>query len=197
MSEKLLPMPYQQFEDTINTIKSSPKEATFLGQGAESTVWKFTLENEEFVAKFANTLSVRGRPRDTVGATESKIKAGVRGLGIRGLEQIRAASPQDGVAIYAYVDGYPLSAFTSQDMPTISPDNIEAFDETIRRASDTQIEIDGLNKNGGNVIYSPKAGLTIIDYWASERPISYELNRKFAYRALGPIALRLANTIER
>jgi hypothetical protein len=162
---------YSEFAPIVASIKAGDSSARFLGSGAESSVWHSTVNGTEYVIKLINTLSARGKPRDTLRATEGKINAGIRGLGIRGLEQLQAASLDDRATVHEYAQGIPVSSMTEADAEMISDKHIADLYETILSATEAGIEFDGWNSEGDNAFFSPDSGFTLIDYWATERKI--------------------------
>lgn len=190
MSIELLPQPFDKFKESVERIKSRETDAQFLGRGAESNVWKVGEGESAYVVKLMNERSVRDRPRNTVSAAEGKVEAGLSGLGVVGLEQIIAASPTDGAVIYQYVEGTTAGNLSYEQVSKITQKQISSLCKTVEIASQRNIEIDGWNDSGGNIIYNPREGFTLIDYWQANRLITFELNRKFVLNSLGRTALR-------
>ncbi len=190
MSERYFERSYSEFEPLVREIKTGTSTAEFIGDGAESSVWRVALDGISYAVKCTNVYSSRGRRRDVQRATEAKIEAGLRGVGIPGLEQICTASVEDGVVVYDFVNGTVLSKATEADMSKVTSEHITAFQETVFLATEARIEIDGWNSKGGNAFFSPQEGFTLIDYVAREN-ITYKDNLTFAIRSLGQAGLGL------
>lgn len=189
--EKLM-SDYGRFESTVTAIRSGASSAQLLGKGAEATVWGANVDNEPYAIKFMNEYSIRGRKRDTAGAARSKAEIAIRGSGIRGLEQIRAVSPEDGVAIYEYAKGKVVSELTSDDIENITDKQVVALCQTVELATEAGIMFDGWNREGDNAFYCPERGFTFIDYWALNSTIGAEKNMRFAMYSLGAAGIVLA-----
>lgn len=183
--EKLM-KEYGTFEPVVAALKEQRPLANYLGEGAQWNVWYAEVGGEPFAVKLANKLSIRGRQRDTVSAVESVATLAQRAVGIVGLEQIRAASPQDGAAIFEYVDGTLAADMSNAN--SVSDEAVAELVETVKRATSAGIEMDGWNSDGGNAFYSEKAGFTLIDYLPlpNER-VTWAMNLKYTLRSLGRI----------
>jgi predicted Ser/Thr protein kinase len=190
MIKEILPWPYDVFEPIVADIKAGTSSAEFLGSGSESSVWRATIEGSDYAIKFAREYSPRGRRRDTRKAVEGNVAAGLRGLGILGLEQLRTASPEDGVTIYDYASGTKIAEMTDEAIKAIAPAHVTALAETVAAATKAGIELDGWNDEGGNAFFCPLKGFTLIDYWSTEN-ISLEDNKKYAMRSLGRVGVEL------
>lgn len=188
---------YPQFDSVVTAIKAGDdNQAEFLGAGAESTVWRVTSNGIDYVVKVAQELSIRGRQRDTLRATQDKINTNMRGLGIKGLEQICAASLRDRVVVCEYVRGITTDTITASDMDLISDTHVDELLETITHASKAGILFDGWNNMGGNAIFNPEDGFTLIDYQSIDGDVSVRKNISFALKSLGAVGVMLANRIE-
>lgn len=191
MTTNLLPKSYEDFKPTVDDIKSGSIEVTYLGGGSESQVFKALIDNTLYAVKFANPYTVLDRRRNTARATQRKIDAGVRGLDVDGLEQIQAASTDDGVAIYNLVKGTTIRSMTVDDLSQITEKQIQSLCETIKTAAAAGIEFDPWNQDGTNVLYSPDTGFVLIDYFIEYTQKSPEENIKNGYKSLGSTALDL------
>lgn len=191
-----LPKTYEEFRPFVAGIKAGEGDAEFVGSGAESSVWRIARDDSDYVVKLANEYSVRGRRRNTIGATEQKIVSGLRGQGIAGLEQLQAASPEEGALIYDYANGTTLSKMTDQDINNVTQGQVSDLWRTVLSATEAGIEFDWMNSGGDNVIFNSESGFTLIDYWSASRKISMEENRKRVIKSLGPAGLKLADVFD-
>ncbi len=116
----------------------------------------------------------------------------MRGLNISGLEQIQSASAEDTVAIYTLIDGKTVRSMTDTDMESISDSLMATFFEVVDTAVELGIQFDPWNQDGSNVMYSPEAGFTLIDYFVDYTRTTKEQDRLNGYRSLGSQAVKLA-----
>lgn len=191
MSINYLPRSYDDFGPAVADIKAGTTTADFLGKGAESAVWRVPLNDSLYAVKIANEVNSRGRKRDTLRATQAKIAVGQKGLGISGLEQVQAGSPEEGVVIYEYVDGVKLSAISDEASDRITRKHIESLWKTVRAATQAGIEFDGWNSSGDNAFFSQETGFTLIDYWQAGPNLQFENNWLYAVRSLGSVGLKI------
>ncbi|GEM_PF-2740541 len=183
---------YEPFNNAVAAIMSENTDAEYIGGGAESRVWRVSIDGSSYAVKIAREVSLRGRPRDKERAVRESAQTAARALGIRGLEQIRAVSVENAVAVYDFAPGTSLDRMCAGDMLSISNEQLDALTETIRRATDVGIEFDGWNISGANAFYDREAGFTLIDYRAATRKISERTNTKFALRSLGAAGIYCA-----
>lgn len=182
---------YREFEFVKEEIEAG--EGEYIGEGSESTVWRVNRESGTYAVKVINPLSLspRGRPRSVPLVAKMKVEAGIRGQGVEGLEQIRAASLEDGVVIWDYAQG--IKEF---DAATIPDSQIGALMATICTATSLGLQFDGCNRSGGNAIYSPDRGFTLIDYDVTvDNRLSVKENTKYALRSLGAAGVVLAGKL--
>lgn len=191
-----LPKSYDGFRPFVVDIKTGNSDAEFVGCGAESSVWRITLDDFDYVIKTANEYSARGRLRDTIRATEQKIVAGLKGQGISGLEQIQAGSPEDSVVIYNYVNGINASRMSDEDIGNVTQDQVSALRRSVSTATQAGIEFDWMNSGGDNVIFNSISGFTLIDYWSASREVSMEGNKRCVIKSLGPAGMKLAGVFD-
>lgn len=188
-----LPQPYEKFESTVEDIRTGAKQVRFLGGGSESEVFEAEVDGQFYAVKFARRYTRLDRPRNTAAATQRKVDAGLRGLGVSGLEQIQTASAERGVAIYDRVDGTTVKTLSEADLTFVTKTQMESFFETVDTAVEMGIEFDPWNRDGTNVLYSPRNGFTLIDYFVDYAQTTKEESRLNGYRALGAQAIKLSN----
>lgn len=193
MENPKLPQPYEKFESTIEDIRTGAKQVRYLGGGSESTVYEAEVDERLYAAKFAVQWTRLDRPRNTAAATQRKIDAGLRGLGVTGLEQIQSASTERGVAIYDLVNGITVRSMSDIDFESVTESQMTSFFEVVDSAVELGIEFDPWNQDGTNVMYSPESGFTLIDYFVEYARTTREENRINGYRTLGFQAMKLAS----
>ena len=73
---------YERFADAARSIKVGDGTGIYLGEGSESQAWLINDEGRQYVLKFANTLSPRGRQRNIAAAINNVIFVGAKAEGI-------------------------------------------------------------------------------------------------------------------
>ena len=114
---------------------------------------------------------------------------GAKAEGISGLEQLRAVSPADGVAVYDFIPGQTVDRIIADD---VSGEQVSALLKTITEATNAGIKFDGWNITRSNGIYNPATGFTLLDFWPAPGGLTLEKNTKYALRSLGAVGLVLA-----
>ncbi len=192
MEKTTMPQPYEKFETTIENIKRGALQVRYLGGGSESSVYETEVDGRLYAVKFAVKWTRLDRPRNTIRATQRKIDAGLRGLGMVGLEQIESASAEAGAAIYDLVDGKTVSSMTEEELALVTDAQMVSFFETVDAAVELGIEFDPWNQDGSNVMFSSEEGFTLIDYFVDYTQTDKEESRLNGYRSLGSQAVKLA-----
>lgn len=193
MLENTLPRNYDNFKQAVADIKTGVTEVRYLGGGSESQVFELTLDELGYAVKFANRYTVLGRPRNTVRATQRKIDAGLRGFRLDGLEQIQAASVEDGVAIFKLIEGQTVKSMTDEELQRVTATQMSSLYDTIDRAVKVGIEFDPWNQDGSNAIYNIDTGFTLIDYFVDYANTSPSESRVNGFKSLGSAALKLVD----
>jgi hypothetical protein len=185
-----LPNQYSEFKQVVDEIRTGSVQVRYLGGGAESEVYEAILDDKKYAVKFANKYTRLDRPRNTERATQRKIDAGLRGLGVQGLEQIKAASTEEGVAIFELIEGTTVQSMDDTAIANVSSREFQMFCETINQAVELGIEFDPWNQDGSNVVYTPNVGFTAIDYFVNYAKTSPDDNRVNGLLALGSAAMK-------
>lgn len=191
MSGESLPKEYTEFESAVNDIKTGAVQVEYLGGGSESRVFKLVIESEAYAVKFAKKWTSLDRPRNIVAATQRKIDAGIRGLGVDGLEQIEAASTENGVSIFDIAMGVTASTMTNEEVDGVTEAEVQRLINTINTAAELGIEFDPWNQDGSNALYLPGVGFTLIDYFVDYAKTTAEQSRDNGFKALGEVAVKL------
>lgn len=156
---------YEVFRRPVESIRADANEYEYIGGGAESRVWKVSVDDDEYAVKIPTGISFRGRPQNTASVVKGRAELALRAVGVIGLEQIYAASPDDGASAYKYVQGISVSEMKQEDADTIPDDQLARLLETVEAATELGIVFDSLNTSGTNAFYCTDAGFTLIDYW--------------------------------
>lgn len=188
MSEIIKSDDYGQFKAVADNLGDNQ----FIGEGAESKVWRTCIAGEDYVIKIAkeNVVNVRGKVKDRALMTQSRIESGQKALGILGLEQFVAGSIEDKVVVFRFVDGIRLTNFRERDVDSVTNQQRQNLKQTILNATDAGLVFDSRNQSGANAFYSIQDGFTLIDYEQAWRPVTYRENWAYAMRSLGPVALQ-------
>ena len=192
MEKIIMPQPYEKFESIVENIRTGAVQVSYLGGGSESRVYKAEVDERLYAVKFAVQWTPLDRPRNTARATQRKIDAGLRGLGVTGLEQIESASTDAGVAVYNLVNGKTVSSMTEEELASVTSIQMASFFETVDTAVELGIEFDPWNQDGSNVMYTPEEGFTLIDYFVEYTQTTKEESRLNGYKSLGSQAVKLA-----
>lgn len=94
---------------------------------------------------------------------ESRLPALVHGLGRKGLEQLVAYSPEDGVLVTKRQPGRPISAIGLDEVAAMTKMQFTDLALAIDFAARARIEVNSPSK----ILYSPVEGFTIVDYTPS------------------------------
>jgi len=184
---------YVRFAEIVNTIKKGSGPALYVGSGSESQVWRIEEQERLYAVKIANSLSIRGRRRDTAKVVMNAIMIGERANGIAGLEQLCAASPETGATIYDFASGQSVTALDEAfARNNVTDEQIDTLIDTVAAATEAGLMIDGLNDSGANAFYDDEAGFTLIDFRAANENLTFKQNMKYALRSLGRVGLVLA-----
>lgn len=191
-----LPYKYDEFKETVDGLRSGEVEAKYIGSGSESNVFEVTIDGNKYAVKFANKLTTLGRTRNTGQATQRKIDAGLRGLGMAGLEQIQAASIEEGVSIFKLIDGMMAKTMTDDAVEQVSRLDFQNFCNTVNQAAEVGIEFDPWNQDGSNVLYNPNTGFTLLDYFVGYARTAPEDSKVNGLLSLGPAAMKLVDIFD-
>ncbi len=189
MFEKDTLLQYEQFMPVVRDIENT---AQFIGEGAESRVYKVQLPFGNYAIKITkeNARNFRDRIMDRGLMTKKKIDSGLKGLGINGLEQFATGSIEDYAAIYQFADGIQLNRIENSYVDLVNSEQKRKLNQTIAEATEAGLAFDKANPSGANAFYCPDKGFTLIDYTEAYYPITYRQNWSAAIRSLGPTALQ-------
>jgi hypothetical protein len=187
---------YDIYRQAVESIRGGDIEGQLIGRGSESNVWLAEVGGAAFAIKMPIGFSPRGRKQNIPALVESRAKTALRGYGVRGLEQIAAASPSDGALIYNFISGISMDKLDANDANSVSDEQLNALLECIKVASEEGIMFDGWNDSGGNAIFSTENGITLLDFWSQDRKMDVRKNTVYAFRSLGKAGIELARRID-
>lgn len=94
-----------------------------------------------------------------------KLEGAVRGLGVRGLEQVVAASAEEGVFVSERVPGAKIRKLALEQKRQVTDKQLGDLVRTVVEANALGLRID---VDQGNILYDKDAGFGIVDYWHQE-----------------------------
>lgn len=155
---------YQKFKSVVDPLRTSltanPEmaESESLGGGRYEYAIPLTFANREYVMRFPKDPTVK---QDMI----ERFEGAIRGLGIRGLEQVVAVSLEDQVFISEHMPGKIIRRVEIEDQQRITDDQLSDLIETVVLANARGISID---TDQANILYDSKKGFGIVDYWYKE-----------------------------
>lgn len=174
---------YAVFGPSIAKLKSELKDLekikehpNYLGSGSNSGVFAIEFEGKRYAVRMP------GHKTDTVvspGTVDSHINGAILGRSVPHLEQIVAASYEDGVTVAEMMHGKEVSDLEVDDIQKITDSQLEDLFATLKIASERGIEID---PKPSNFFYDETEGFGIVDYCSSK-----EKGKSSADRDLGMI----------
>ncbi len=157
---------YDSFAPTIDKLRqelSDPatrkSHPSFLGNGSNSMVFSISQEGKDYAVRVPNAK----RPNPVV--IDSHLGGAVLGRGIPHLEQIVAASYENGVTIAEIMPGKEVGDMTSDEITQITDEQLSQLIDTLQTVSERGIEID---PKPSNIFYDPESGFGIVDYHSSK-----------------------------
>lgn len=185
---------YPRFRPFIETIKTNPDPDDFLGAGSESEVWQLAIDEGDYVAKLPRKLSMRDKPRNIPKVVQNMVEIASRGLGFTGLEQVAAASLEDGVVIYERAQGVCVGGMTAASVNAVTDEQVSSLLQNVRCATRAGVMFDGWNTSGSNAFYDVNTGFTLIDYWSGV--VDEQTNMRYVLRSFGAVGASLEARIQ-
>lgn len=157
---------YGEFSPTINHLReeladlATRKEHTaYLGNGSNSTVFSIERDGKQYAVRVPN-----GKAANP-GVVDSHIAGAYLGKGVPHLEQIVAASYEDGVTVAEIMPGKEMGDLSVEDIRAITDEQLGELVDTLVAVSERGIEID---PKPSNFFYDREAGFGIVDYHSSK-----------------------------
>jgi hypothetical protein len=158
---------YAEFGPLVKKLKSEfidqarrNDHPQFLGGGGNSGV--FSIERNG--KKYAVRIPI-GKSTDPSSA-DAHVAAAVLGKGVPHIEQIVAASYEDGVTVAEVMPGMEFSNISVEEVEKITDDQLSELVDTLRTMDEKGI---GVDPRPPNFFYDPREGFGIIDYDANKR----------------------------
>jgi hypothetical protein len=179
---------YTQFSTQIEKLKADINDSTtrkehpaFLGSGSISSVYLLESKGINYAARIPKDGSINPRTID------DHIGGAILGRGVPHLEQIIAASYEEGVTIAEIMPGKEIGELTIDDIHQITNAQLAELVDTLIAVNERGITID---PNPSNILYDLNAGFGIVDYFSSK-----VASRSFATQYLGMITGWIADDI--
>lgn len=157
---------YKDFAPTISELKESLKDngdrkkhSSFLGSGSNASV--FFIENAG--KKYA--VRIPGRGEITPSAIDKHLAAAVLAKGIPHLEQVVAASYEDGVTVAELMPGKEVGKLSAEEIESVTSSQLSELVDTLIAAHQRGIEID---PKPSNFFYDHGDGFGIVDIASSK-----------------------------
>jgi hypothetical protein len=152
---------FKVFEPVISKLRSELEDPdtrkehpNYLGSGSNSMVFSIESGDQEYAVR----VPVRG---GGAAAIDSHLAGAVLGRGIPHLEQIVAASYEEGVTVAEIMPGKDVGDLSLDEILGISDEQLSEFADTLIIANEGNIEID---PKPSNFLYDPKEGYGVVDY---------------------------------
>jgi len=165
---------YESFREQIATLHESSDNAELIGAGTHSEIFKISKDGKEYAVR------VVGQKKERVEILHSHIAAGARTKGMEGLEQIAAASYEEGMIVSEFVAGRHLQELTTEQLSSIPDAHIDALLSARIAAMKEGVVFDN---HPPNILYDQEEGFTDIDYHLAKNP-SKEVDRVEAMKTI-------------
>jgi hypothetical protein len=157
---------YDTFKPVIESLKAelddpanSKNHARHLGNGSNADVFAVTVEGADYAVRAPKGNGVKPANVD------SHLGGAVLGKGMSHMEQIIAASYEDGVTVAEVMPGREVGHLTAEDVASVTDEQLEQLIGTVLEANERGIEID---PKPSNIFYDREQGFGIVDYHSSK-----------------------------
>lgn len=157
---------YGRFEPTIAALRAELADPAtrknypaFVGQGSNSMAFTIEEGDKSYIVRVPH--GAEAKPS----IIDSHLAGAVLGKGIPLLEQIVAASYENGVTVAEVVPGKEMGDLTVEDIQQVTDAQLGELADALIAANTHGIEID---PKPSNFLYDPEAGYGIIDYHSSK-----------------------------
>lgn len=156
---------YSEFAPLIDALrKELPDPAkrkehpTFIGNGSNSKVFSITHEGTTYAVRIPNGKRVNPS------VVDSHLAGALLGKDMPHMEQIVAASYEDGVTVAEMIPGVEMGDLNVEDVRQITDDQLRDLVDTVVKANEKGIEID---PKPSNFLYDRDKGFGVADYHSS------------------------------
>lgn len=157
---------YDRFSPMIDALKyelddpaNRKNHARHLGNGSNADVFAVTVDSVDYAVRLPKGNGVKPTNID------SHLGGAVLGRGMAHMEQIVAASYEDGVTVAEMMPGKQVGHITAEDVASITDEQLGQLVDTVLEANTRGIEID---PKPSNIFYDTEQGFGIVDYHSSK-----------------------------
>lgn len=157
---------YEDFKPVVATLREELSELAdpedhpgYLRSGLNATTFKVEVDGKQYAVRLMASQSTQEK------AVDSIVTAAPLGWGNPHLEQIHAASYEEGATVAAIMPGKKIGKLTPADVDTVTDAHLADLIDTIKDTDRRKIKID---PKPSNVLYDRQAGFGIIDYSSLE-----------------------------
>jgi hypothetical protein len=143
----------------LNQTKYNNKDKDFLSSGFFSDAFTIHREGTPYVVRIPSE-------DDPIDHLDNHIAAAAKARGMPHVENIIAASYEDGVTVAELMPGKAFYELEPKVFESISDDQLREFIRTIQQIDNTGLIADF--SGVGNILYDPKAGFGVIDLLSSD-----------------------------
>lgn len=160
---------YENFTPIVAALKTELDESTepaqyrsdYIGSGSRSKVFRITDGDKQYAARIPNDAG------HSANLIDDHVEGAVMGKNIPHLEQIVAASYENGVTIAEILPGFAMGKLTLDEVDGISDEQLSELLDTLRIATLRGVSFDF---HESNVLYDPQMGFSLLDYVSSRKP---------------------------
>ncbi|MDX1765355.1 MAG: hypothetical protein R3313_00215 [Candidatus Saccharimonadales bacterium] len=153
---------YQEFQPIVTSLRaeiadpSSRKEhSDYMANGGNASVFKITHNNREYAVRVPSGRQVNAA------SVESHVGGAIKAKGMPHMEQIVAASYEDGVTVAELMPGREMNVLTEEDAAAITDEQLGQLIDTFLEANRRRI---GIDPKPTNLFYDREEGFGLIDY---------------------------------
>jgi len=146
---------YEPFHEEIEKLRENKGDSVLVGAGTHSDVYRISKNGKEYAVRAVRQMDKR------VEIMHSHIAAGARARGLKGLEQIIAASYEEGMIVSEFVAGSHLQELTVEQLAAIPDAHFDALVSARLAAMERGVVFDD---HPPNTLYDSDQGFTDIDY---------------------------------
>lgn len=157
---------YGVFAPVVNKLREEvadpatrKEHSAYLGSGTNATVFEVQVAGKKYAVRIPKGSSVKP------GMIDSHLAGAVLSKGISHMEQIVAASYEDGVTVAEIMPGKEVGQLAVDEIEAITDGQLSEIADTLVTARARGIEID---PKPSNFFYDPEAGYGIVDYHSSK-----------------------------
>jgi hypothetical protein len=157
---------YQDFAPAVaetGLLAASHGERTssplYLAAGGMSAAFALNAQNEQLVLRIPK--ANKNQSYDSSSLVEHYVDGLIRGVGVNGLEQIRAYSYRDGVTISEFIPGNMAGFLEADEVASITTEQTEQLLDALEVMDQKDLILDS---KAGNLMYDTAAGFNIVDY---------------------------------